>query len=340
MDNKAPTDLQQGSSHSLAPRRHRPTHLQHVSSDDLPIDFNNPLPSPPYQRFPSSAHLLDSYHEQSPAYQSRSNIDLANPMRNEKREIDLDSESFDDKMPSAKFTVHYPDHVNSPPISSNRPHSFARFDSDFPTVSSRSPSVAGTDDELDEEDYDWSGEEDLVDEEAKFEHQMGVKKQGRGTFRRFIGILFGSLIGTTFLAGVFIAPAILIYFFWYKKNPDDHRRYVKDNVQAWLFWAAANIMISWWLALLIDIVPTVVKYFIAMSWGHVSESLKGKLDLYNSIDDTVKPVFYAASCWVSWIILFQHIYHLYNSDDPDQSRASYTPRVSLHYAHTGPMLSA
>lgn len=49
---------------------------------------------------------------------------------------------------------------------------------------SRSLSVAGTDEE-DYDDYDWSDEEDLVDEEAKFEQKMGkTDKRRRHWFKR------------------------------------------------------------------------------------------------------------------------------------------------------------
>lgn len=64
--------------------------------------------------------------------------------------------------------VHYPPDLKSPPF--HRP-AILRVDSD-------APSAAGTDDEYEEEsEYDWSGEEDLVDEEAKFEEQMGTKQK-------------------------------------------------------------------------------------------------------------------------------------------------------------------
>lgn len=67
--------------------------------------------------------------------------------------------------------VHYPSDLNPPPL--HRP-AIIRVDSD-------APSVAGTDDEHEEDsDYDWSGEEDLVDEEAKFEEQMGKKTKQKG----------------------------------------------------------------------------------------------------------------------------------------------------------------
>jgi hypothetical protein len=45
---------------------------------------------------------------------------------------------------------------------------------------SRASSVAGTDDEDDGSDYDWSGEDDLIDEETKFEERMGIKQKKKG----------------------------------------------------------------------------------------------------------------------------------------------------------------
>ena len=83
-------------------------------------------------------------------------------------------------------------------------------------------------------------------------------------------VLFSTLIGSTFLAGLLVTPALLIHFYWYKKDPSDDRRYVKDNVQAWLFWAAAKVSISWGLALIVDIVPAVIRFVIGLVWGHVS----------------------------------------------------------------------
>lgn len=120
---------------------------------------------------------------------------------------------------------------------------------------------------------------------------------------------------------------MIVHFYWYKPDPNEHREYVKDNVEAWLFWAAANLTISWYLALLVDIVPIVVNYTLAIVWGDVSEDVKTKTELYNSVKDTVKPVFYAASAWVSWVIIFSGIYHLYDMDDSTKSRAQYTGRV-------------
>jgi hypothetical protein len=130
------------------------------------------------------------------------------------------------------------------------------------------------------------------------------------------------------MAGVLVVPPLLVHFYWYKPHPTDHRRYVKDNIQAWFFWAASNLVISWWLALTIDVVPIVARFIIAGAWGHVSEFVKNRIEMYNSIKDTIKPVFYAASGWLSWTIIFGGIFKLFNGDDPINSHAGYTYRLS------------
>lgn len=55
-----------------------------------------------------------------------------------------------------------------------------------PNTHSRPASIATTDTDLgdDEENYDWSGEEDLVDQEAKFEARIGNKKKRGWGFKR------------------------------------------------------------------------------------------------------------------------------------------------------------
>ncbi|KAH9927138.1 Mechanosensitive ion channel-domain-containing protein [Epithele typhae] len=219
--------------------------------------------------------------------------------------------------PKQPTAVHYTDDIHPP-----RPGTFQRADT-------YAPSVAGSDDDNNgsDQDYDWSGEEDLVDEEAKFEQAMGTKKKQRSCCAKFFTLLFSTLIGSTILSGLIITPALLVHFLWYKKDPTDHRRYVKDNIEAWLFWAAANVSISWALALIVDIIPVIIRSVISLAWGHVSEHVKSRLELYNSVKGPIKPVLYAASGWVSWIIIFSHIFNLFDMDDGSQSRASYTPRV-------------
>ncbi|KAF9452011.1 hypothetical protein P691DRAFT_661968 [Macrolepiota fuliginosa MF-IS2] len=203
-----------------------------------------------------------------------------------------------------------------------------RLDSSGDYASTRASSFAGPEDD-DSEDYDWSGEEDLVDEELKFEKQMGVRPKSEGWGpKRIVALLFSSLLGSIFTAGLLVVPPLVVHFYWYKPDPTDQRRFVKDNVEAWFFWAASNLVISWWLALVVDLVPIVARFAIAAIWGHVSESIKNRIEIYNSVKGNIKPVFYAASAWVSWTIIFGGIYKLFNSNDPTQSRASYTYRLS------------
>ncbi|KAF9224318.1 hypothetical protein BS17DRAFT_752270 [Gyrodon lividus] len=279
----------------------------------------------------TSQLVIESFPQNSLAYHPQvglmSDHDKSHTKVNtcERRQDSQSSEPSDSSAKqSAKPTVHYPEDVYHAPS----PH----YHNSPPRAESRVPraSVAGTDeDEDEEEEFDWSGDEDLADEEAKFEKQMGVKlKSRRWSFWRLFTLLFSSLIGSTFLAGVLVTPALLVHFFWYKPHPTDYRRYVDQNVEAWLFWAAANVVISWGLAMIVDIIPAIVRISISISWGHVSEEVKSRIELYDSIKDTIKPVLYAASAWLSWIILFQNIFNLYNTDNSITSYAAYTDRVA------------
>ncbi|KAG8218341.1 Mechanosensitive ion channel-domain-containing protein [Butyriboletus roseoflavus] len=223
---------------------------------------------------------------------------------------------------SARPTVHYAEELDHAPS--------AQYVNTPPKLESRAPSFAGTDeDDGDREEFDWSDDEDLADEEAKFEKQMGVNLRARRwTIWRLFTILFSSLIGSVFLAGILVAPALLVHFFWYKPHPTSYRHYVDQNIEAWLFWAAANVVISWGLAMIVDIVPATTRILISIAWGHVSEKVKSHIELYDSVKDTFKPVLYAASAWLSWHILFQNIFGLYNSGASGTNSAPYTDRVA------------
>ncbi|KAI0260914.1 Mechanosensitive ion channel-domain-containing protein [Gloeopeniophorella convolvens] len=319
-DADEPTEntLTQNSTSSRGPPSHLRVTDRFLDSDD----FQPALPSPPYKKFASSSNLvLEDYPSQTPPYRSNTDLHLM-----DEKHRDDDSDHNDSKA-TPRPTVHYHEDVRAPATP-------PRLGSESPSrpgfgFHSRQSSLAGTDDEDDEsEDYDWSGEEDLVDEEAKYEQKMGVARKRTSGFRHILSLLFGSLIGSVFLAVVLATGPILVYFLWYKHHPSEHRRYVVDNVEAWLFWAAANVIVSWWLAMLIDIVPAVIRGIVAAAWGHVSEEIKTRLELYNSVKGTIKPLFYAASGWVSWIIIFEKIYNLYDADHTDQSRAHYTHTVS------------
>ena len=134
--------------------------------------------SPPtYHRVPTSSQVaLDSHSFtdlETPPYRSRINLGG----RDEKTaDIPMPEDKVVDEKAPLKG-VHYPSDLASLPV--HRP-AIIRVDSD-------APSAAGTDDEYEEDsDYDWSGEEDLVDEEAKFEEQMGKKPKRKGWgFKRY-----------------------------------------------------------------------------------------------------------------------------------------------------------
>ncbi|KAF5393674.1 hypothetical protein D9757_000348 [Collybiopsis confluens] len=321
-----------------------------LSTSDFAIEED--LASPPYRPEASSSNLTShdllvhfnnpySSYPPSPAYRSRVNMNDQVHLPGNLHPAGVDK--WEGELRDTKPKVHYPESVNLEPVpvistgsvGSNKAN--LRID-DFPppnrnftgdaSPAADTASLAGTDDEDSDSDYDWSGEDDLVDQEAKFEHKMGVqrKKSGWG-FKRIIALLFSSLLGSTFLAGILVAPGILIHFYWYNNNPTSHSKYVEQNVQAWLFWAAANLLLSWYLAVIVDLIPIVATFIISAAWGHVSEKIKSRVELFNSVKNTFKPVLYAASGWASWVIIFGHIYNLYDKDTPSQSRAKYTQRL-------------
>lgn len=150
-------------------------------------------------------------------------------------------------------------------------------------------------------------------------------------YTRIFSFFLSTLIGSVITASIFVAAALLVHFFYYEKSGDAKasRQYTTQNIEAWLFWAASNLVVSWFLAFLINLVPAVFTWIIFIAWGQISESMKSRVALYNSMKGSIKPVFYGASAWLSWTILFSDIYKLYNSDDPNSSKAHYTVRVRL-----------
>jgi hypothetical protein len=46
--------------------------------------------------------------------------------------------------------------------------------------------------------------------------------------------------------------------------------------------------------------------------------IKTRIEMYDSGKNTIKPVFYAASAWVSWVIIFGHIFQLYGHGRKNQ----------------------
>lgn len=139
------------------------------------------LPSPAYRQFPSSSNLR--LEEESPAYimdqhfplDVNKTLDKARhiPEKDVDRPDERDVAGDDDANNGQTIRVHYPQDLPSLPSPVYLPKKASgKTDTD-----SRASSVIGTDDEDDDgrdedDEYDWSGEEDLVDEEAKFEKQI------------------------------------------------------------------------------------------------------------------------------------------------------------------------
>jgi hypothetical protein len=145
---------------------------------------------------------------------------------------------------------------------------------------------------------------------------------------RIVIFFFSTLIGSTITAGLLAAAPIILRIYYLKPHRTEHRAYVTDTVSAWLFWAAANVLVSWYIAVLIDLIPHIVAFAVDTVWGTVSEQLKSRIETYNATKGWIKPPFYAATAWVAWFILFAKIFKLYDPSDEDASVASYTPVVS------------
>lgn len=77
--------------------------------------------------------------------------------------------------PAPKPSVHYPSDLRAP-YASKRVDSSEEF-------GFKASSIAPSYDDFDDEDYDWSTEDDLVDEEIKkFQKEAGVRKERRSRF--------------------------------------------------------------------------------------------------------------------------------------------------------------
>lgn len=162
--------------------------------------------SPPYRREASSSNLHSTLevpegvyaYPPSPAYHS--SVDMSEPPPEVDEKVPIDDVK-------AKPTVHYVDSNTARPAGLVQASS-SRFQDE---VSSRPPSIAGTDDEEEEEVYDWSGEEDLVDEEAKFEERMGKKQKNKTWgFKRLDSPLLSIALAHTSLLPQSNYPSILV----------------------------------------------------------------------------------------------------------------------------------
>lgn len=136
-------------------------------------------------------------------------------------------------------------------------------------------------------------------------------------------------MGSTLLSALFSSIPIFLHFFYLKPHPTNHRHYIADNVSAWFVWLAANTLMTWYLAAIVDVIPLVLPFMIYVVWGVISEGVISRIEIYNAIKGRFKPVLYAAFAWGSWVIIFAGIYGLYNHREPNNSFAGYTRRVGF-----------
>ena len=184
---------------SLSPSPfYRPSHHRepppdvHLSDPDVfdTDDHAPPLPSPQYNTFASSSNVnLDVLaSQQSPPYRSQATSMDHTPTPDEKhREPDV--EGYTDLKAPQKPFVHYSDDVQQTPAYTRVPSHFDSSPPPFLSEAMRTSSFASTvDDDGSSEGYDWSGDDDLVDQEAKFEQQMGktLQKNDGWGFKRCV----------------------------------------------------------------------------------------------------------------------------------------------------------
>lgn len=160
-------------------------------------DLQPALPSPPYKKVASSSNLAHEYDQQTPPYRSNQNLPLmsdseydekaaarANEKRRESDERPNEHEHGDGHRP--KPSVHYPSEMPAPTYRtmSGTGSTTVEEENPFRAMHSRQSSFATDDGSDDDDEFDWSAEEDLADEEAKFQQQMGTRTRARGWFRK------------------------------------------------------------------------------------------------------------------------------------------------------------
>jgi hypothetical protein len=166
-------------------RERNPRTPLRLHSDRFFDDVQPPFPSPPYKRVASSSHLTLEYGAQSPAYRSEHDLPL---MSNEHGGQKGPLPGSESKKPS----VHYLDGTepatlrsNAPPLNDGPAHNPpAPMAHKLVRTMSTATDDDDDDDEFGDDDYDWSADEDLGGEEAKYEQRMGKKIQPKGFFRK------------------------------------------------------------------------------------------------------------------------------------------------------------
>lgn len=192
------------------------------------------------------------------------------------------------------------------------------------------------------DDYDWDNDDDL-EGDARFadlndEKDAGHHHRRRTLARRFspysiVKFLITTFIGNIFLSLVFIIPPIILRYGGHHQSgispSASNSKYVYDNVAAWFIWASYNILSSWVLHFLIELVPRAVVLLVGIVWGDVNEAIKGRVETFHAAKPWIKVIFYSAMCWGSWEVIFRGIYNLYSLTEDGHYRAPYTETIHI-----------
>ncbi|KAH9467771.1 hypothetical protein MJO28_006181 [Puccinia striiformis f. sp. tritici] len=192
------------------------------------------------------------------------------------------------------------------------------------------------------DDYDWDNDDDL-DGDARFndlnDHKDHPHQHRRRTLaRRFspysiVKFLITTFIGNIFLSLLCLIPPLVLRYTGYYQTGDSQEsiktRFIYDNVAAWLFWASYNIVASWVLNFLTELIPRSIVLLVGIVWGDVNENIKGQVETFHTAKPWIKVIFYSAMCWGSWEVIFNGIYRLYAVSENGLYRAPYTETVHI-----------
>ncbi|OAV99069.1 hypothetical protein PTTG_02396 [Puccinia triticina 1-1 BBBD Race 1] len=201
------------------------------------------------------------------------------------------------------------------------------------------------------DDYDWDNDDDLEgdvrfadlnDDKHPAQHHRRRTLSRRFSPYSIVKLLITTFIGNILLSLLCIIPPLVLRFTGYYQSgdsPEAHNtRFIYDNVAAWLFWAAYNILASWVLSFLTELIPRphssccvhqAIVLLVGVVWGDVNETIKGRVETFHTAKPWIKVIFYSAMCWGSWEVIFNGIYHLYALTDTGHYRAPYTETIHI-----------
>ena len=106
-------------------------------------------------------------------------------------------------------------------------------------------------------------------------------------------------MGSTLPAGVIVAIPLILHFYYLVPDPTQHRQTSLTTSPP------GCILLSWYLAMIVDIIPVFCEMVIDLAWGEVTETIWSRIKLYNAVKDDIKPVLHnestGPSCLMEYI---------------------------------------